>query len=410
MVAAAALSLATVWGTAYVFPLLFPALEASFGLSRAAASWIFSIGVAASLGLAPWAGSMSARFGVRRALAIAAFAIGTGFVVFAMAPVAVVALAGYALAVGIGGSLAYVPAVSAVTPWFERRRGLATGLASIGTGLGTIVFPALFTAVLAASDWRIAIGVVGLVGATALALVAWLIDDRPARRGWAADGVRLDAAAAAAIADDPPRRAPLAWRDAMQAPDVRGLWMACGLYTAAMFVTFAHLVAAARDAGIDAPRAGALLAMIGVGNVAGRALFGVLSDRGPRVTWLAATMAVMGATPLAWPLASGFTSFVAIALVFGAAYGGAVALYPAATADLLGARFDARVLGIVYSGCVPSALFAPVLAGWSFDRFGSYTPVAIATALLAMVGARIVLRLAPADTTVSSGAARARGA
>ncbi|MCU0869235.1 MAG: MFS transporter [Burkholderiales bacterium] len=390
----AALSLATVWGSAYVFPLLLVPLQRTFGLARGPVSWVFASGVALLLALSPWAGGMVARLGLRRTLACAAAATGAGFGLLAVAPNAGVAMAGYALGVGIGGALAYVPAVSAVAPWFLRRRGLATGLASIGTGAGTIAFPWLFTQVAAVHGWRIGVAAVAAVAVVALAIVAALIDDQPAARGWAPDGVPIAPQPRRGPAGGAGGARPTTWRTVLGWPDVRALWLASGLYGATMFLTFGHLVAAATDAGIGAAPAAGLLTLVGAGNIGGRALFGIVSDRGARVAWLAATMAVMGATPLLWPLAATFTGFAAIAVVFGVSYGGAVALFPAATADLLGARFDARVLGIVYSGCVPSALLAPVVAGLVFDRTGSYAPVAIATGGLGLAGAAVVARLA----------------
>ena len=70
-----------------------------------------------------------------------------------------------AFAVGIGGGvgLAYVPAVGAVQKWFDRRRGLASGIAVSGIGVGTLLVPPLAAAVIAELDWRPALLLVGTV-------------------------------------------------------------------------------------------------------------------------------------------------------------------------------------------------------------------------------------------------------
>ena len=51
--------------------------------------------------------------------------------------------AAYGLGVGLGVGCAYVPAIGAVQRWFVRRRGLASGLAVSGIGIGTLVMPPL---------------------------------------------------------------------------------------------------------------------------------------------------------------------------------------------------------------------------------------------------------------------------
>ena len=94
----------------------------------------------------------------------------------------------YGLGVGIGIGMAYVPAVGAVQRWFVRRRGLASGLAVSGIGLGTLGVPPLAALLIEWSGWRgayLALGIAALiVGCTA----ALLIEASPEKRGLGPDG------------------------------------------------------------------------------------------------------------------------------------------------------------------------------------------------------------------------------
>src|SRR5260370_42668378 len=78
-----------------------------------------------------------------------------------------------------------------------------------------------------------------------------------------------------------------------------------------------------------------------------------------QIWWLTSTMA--------WQLAM-------FALVFGALYGGFVALYPALTVDYFGGRNASGIIGSLYTGCSVGTLIGPPLTGAAFDTFGTYTP------------------------------------
>ena len=89
--------------------------------------------------------------------------------------------------------------------------------------------------------------------------------------------------------------------------------------------------------------------------------------------WLAATAA--------WQLAL-------FALIFGACYGGFVALYPSITVDYFGPRNASGIIGVLYTGGAAGSFVGPKLAGDLFDRFGSYTAsigIGAASALIAVM-------------------------
>jgi MFS family permease len=75
-----------------------------------------------------------------------------------------------------------------------------------------------------------------------------------------------------------------------------------------------------------------------------------------------------------WSVAEGFMALAAFALVFGAANGGCVALYPAVAAAWFGTRNLGAILGALYVGVGIAAVAGGSLAGWLFDVWGGYTP------------------------------------
>jgi MFS family permease len=73
-----------------------------------------------------------------------------------------------------------------------------------------------------------------------------------------------------------------------------------------------------------------------------------------------------------WLAASEQWSLALFALLFGAAYGGFVALVPALTADYFGGKSMGAILGALYTAAALGALLGPVLAGAVYDARASY--------------------------------------
>jgi MFS family permease len=271
--------------------------------------------------------------------------------------------AAYGVCIGLGIALVYTPAIGCVQPWFTRRRGLASGIASAGIGAGTLVVPLVASALIAALPWRDAMRLMAL-GVLVLGVgCAWLMRRAPAAAGAAGE-----------------RSAPPPGLTLKQALGQRSFWWlyaATVLAAPTMFVPFAHVSAAARDAGIDNAAAVGLVGLIGIGSLVGRFAMGAVADRLGRGRTLVLMQGSMGASYLLWGAAEGYPAFALFALWFGLSYGGIVSLLPALCMDLFGARALASVIGTLYSGAALGNLLGPVLAGRAFDQLGGYGVVVV---------------------------------
>jgi len=127
--------------------------------------------------------------------------------------------------------------------------------------------------------------------------------------------------------------------------------------------------------GLSDARAVGLVGLIGIGSLTGRFAIGALADRVGRPLTLVLAQVSMGLAFLLWWAASGYATLAAFALWMGLSYGGIVSLMPALCMDLFGARAVASIIGLLYSGAALGNLAGPWVAGWVFDRTGSYTPV-----------------------------------
>jgi MFS family permease len=156
-------------------------------------------------------------------------------------------------------------------------------------------------------------------------------------------------------------------------------------------VPFAHLVPYAEDRGLSHSAAVAVFGLVGIGSIAGRFMLGGAADRFSRRGLLAAAFAGIALMQL-WLLAATTAWQLSVfSLVFGACYGGFVALYPALTIDYFGSRNASGIIGILYTGGAAGGFLGPLLAGNAFDNFGSYTIPLAAGAACAVLAVAFVI-------------------
>src|SRR5947199_3558895 len=142
------------FGCAYTFSSFLESLQRDFGASRGSVSLVFSLAGFLYFGLGIVSGPLADRYGSRRLALAGMLLIGVGLAAASAARSLIEVYVAYGLGVGLGMGLAYVPAVGAVQRWFVRRRGLASGLAVSGIGVGTLVMPPLATLLIEMFGWR----------------------------------------------------------------------------------------------------------------------------------------------------------------------------------------------------------------------------------------------------------------
>jgi MFS transporter, OFA family, oxalate/formate antiporter len=374
------------FGCAYSFSAFLLPLQHDFAASRGSISLVFSIAGFFYFALGVISGPLADRFGSRLFAVIGMILTGAGLVVASVAQSLLQVYLAYGLGVGLGIGFSYVPAVAAVQRWFLRRRGLASGLAVSGIGVGTLVVPPLAAFLIDAFGWRETYLLLGIFAIVAGAGMAMLIEDDPRGRGLGADGEPP------AAADHAPAALGHSVRDAITSGRFIGLYAACFMCAFGLFVPFVHLVPYALDHDVTPSTAVLLVGAIGVGSTAGRFLLGGLADRLGRPLSFLIMFVGMGFSFVMWLFSFSLWPLALFALVYGVFYGGFVALAPAVVIDYFGVRHASSLIGILYTSVAFGALVGPSAAGFVFDVSHSYTlPIllsigvyVVATAILAL--------------------------
>jgi len=367
------------FGAAYSFAAFFGAFQSEFSASRAHVSLVFSVAAFLWFTLGAPGGMLADRFGPRRVcLAGVACLVVAPLLASGARSIETLYLT-YSVGIGVGVGLTYVPSVGAVQPWFVRNRAFASGIAIAGIGAGNFLVPLLATWMIGLVGWRsayqlLALAVLVLAGAAALA-----IDDDPARHG-AQGAPRTERASLPGAT----------LREALRSEPFWLLYVSSVLVCVGLFVPMVHLATYAQDAGYSQAQGVALVSLIGLGSLLGRFTIGGIADRVGRQPSLAVMYVGLGLMLILWWLTSTYWVLVLFALLFGAFYGGFVALAPTIIMDLYGPRAVSGIIGALYTGPGLGTLVGPPLAGAAFDTFGSYSAPILTAAGLSFAGAGLV--------------------
>jgi predicted MFS family arabinose efflux permease len=372
MVAAAAVSMFTVFGIAYSFGAFFESMAAEFGTGAGATALVFSVTISLSFALAPITGRYADKLGPRPVLWVGAASLAAGLLLTTVVPSIVIGYVTYGVGVGVAVACGYVPMVSTVGGWFVRQRAAALGVAVAGIGLGTLVGSPLAAALISATGWRTTFVIYALGGA-GLMLAASVVAERGPAAGQAA------------------RLRPIGELLRIRAFAI--LYSASLLVTFGLFVPFVFIASYAEARGVGEVAAATLVGLIGGASIVGRLGLGTLAVRFGATRLFRFSFLVMGLSHLIWLVAGDtYPLLVAYTVVLGFGYGGFIAISPAVVADRFGLEGMGGVLGTLYTSAAVGSLLGPPLAGLLFDHLGAGAAIGAAAAV-SLAGWSVLLAL-----------------
>lgn len=317
--------------------------------------------------LSPFMGGLIDRGSLRLMMFLGAAGLASGYLLLSFATASWQVPIVYAALMMLGiNLLGPLTTSTLLARWFTRRRGMALGIAAVGTSVGGFVFPPLVQWLIDSFEWRNALRILGL-GSLLLTLPAvWLVANRPADRGLHPDG---DAPPASSGPLPPPLSTAALLRE-------RNFWLVAvsisllfGVYSALL----ANLVPFALDVGSTADRAAFLISAMALAGIAGKLGFGAIADRVDLRAGLAASMALVITGVVFYVVGGSYSMLLFGSLSLGLAAGGMLPVWGALLAVLFGAANYGRVMGMMNPVIMPMTLLGPPLAGLVHDATGSYT-------------------------------------
>jgi MFS family permease len=363
----ATLGLMTVGSSAmYVVAVVLPAVQAEFAVGRSEASVPYTL-LMIGFGFGGiLMGRLADRFGVTVPLFIGAAGLGLGFLAAALAPNIWLFALAHGIGLGLFGcSATFAPLVADTSLWFVRRRGIAVGICASGNYLAGAVWPPIVQHLVETQGWRTAYGVLAVVCALTLPLLALALRPRPPA---AVAGVSPQAAAASTGSSGPAQPFGLSPGRAQALLCVAGL--ACCV---AMSMPQVHIVAYCGDLGYGAARGAQMLSLMLAFGIASRLISGLICDRIGGLRTLLLGSVLQGVALLLFIPFDSMTSLFIISALFGLFQGGIVPSY----AIIVREHFPPAEAGARVGTVLMFTMLGMALGGWLsgqvFDWTGSYT-------------------------------------
>lgn len=365
-----------------------------FGWNRTEASSALSLMMMVTAISMPFGGKLVDRFGIKRVLipSVAIF----GLLLLCMPLISqlwhlilIYVLIG-SLAVG-ANSVGYMRLLAC---WFDRRRGLAIGIAGSGTGLGFAYVPVITQYAVAEWGWRGGYVTLGLIMlCVTLPLVAFVLRERPEDCGLYVDG---DPAPHSLDGDKAPREEEgyTLW----QALARRDFWFMALTFVSVAFVLYGvipHMVPMLQDRGIGTETAAWIASLFGLATFGGRILIGFLVDHFEArfVAFVFFFLSAIGMALLAADLP--IWAVLLSAVLLGGSLGAEVDMLAYLTSRYFGLKCFSQIFATIFGMVMVSMGLGPVIFGAVYEATGSYAAVigaGVPACLLSMV---LVIMLAP---------------
>jgi MFS transporter, OFA family, oxalate/formate antiporter len=388
VLAGAGLNLAI--GIIYTWSIFGRALMVSWGWTAPAAALPYAVALGVmSLPLA-LAGRAQDVFGPRLTASAGGGLMGLGLIVASRVgpqnPVP--AIVGFGVIAAFGVALAFSSSAPPALKWFpQAERGLISGIIIAGFSLAALYNAPLVEALLRGIGINGAFFSLGIAFLLITLALAQLLSNPPA--GYVPDKTS---------SPRPTKRVSgeveYEWRETIRSRSFYLFWAMFALSTFSGLMIIGHM-AQIVESQLRVNLGYALVAVLAIGNTAGRLAIGRAADRlGPKTAMLLVFLlqaAIMGV--FAW-LAT-LLLLVVGAFAVGFTYGSTMALFVLVSADYFGTKNMGVNLGLLFTGWGAGGVFGSMAAGYIVHATGSFASAFAVATVLSVVGAGLTFLIKP---------------
>ena len=379
------------------FTAIFEPLANEFGWSYTQISLATSLrGFEMGL-LAPLVGLVVDRWRPRRLIFGGAIFIGIGLMLLSLIN-SLGMFYGAFILIAIGMSaVSSTVLLTAVVNWFREKVAIATGIVVSGYAVGGILVP-IVTMLIDKYEWRTAMIILGLCTLVIALPLSLLIRHKPEQYGYLPDGnVSSPVVVDESLLSGRSTKVDISTREAGTR---RVFWRIALSSMCHMLVTSAvvtHVMPYLTSVGISRSVSSLAAGAVTLASIGGRLGFGWLGDKLDNRGVTAASFALMALGLLSFGcLITGWTwLLLPFIVLFSTGWGGSVTMRASLLREYFGRSRFGKIYGFVMGVSMLGAIAGAPLAGWVFDKWGTYQWIWFAFAGLSVAALVIVLTIPP---------------
>jgi MFS family permease len=354
------------WGTFFSYSVFFNSFIKEFGWSRATISGAFSCAMLVTGIAGIFAGRISDRMGPKGISIISSIMLGVGLILmsFIHSVWQIYVIYGILMATSIGGLWSTL--ISTVARWFDTKRGVITGIATSGIGIGSIVFSPFIGQLIVTYEWRKTFVIIGIMALVFMVPSAFFLKRQPRQI------VLSNGSQKTIVKDEAVKNVDLTYKQAITTKKFWLLAQIAFLFSYSQMSITVHIVPIAIGLNIPVVSSAVILGLIGAASVFGRLITGAVSDRIRPKLMLFIILFVVLVSVIWLAFAKNLWALYLFATVFGFAYGGSSILQPLVLVDFFGLSSLGSLMGIMGLCVGISGLIGPIVTGYIFDITNSY--------------------------------------
>jgi MFS family permease len=402
------ISMAFWFGIRTTFSVFFVALIDHFHWGRGEAAGAQSIAMFLYMIMSPIIGVVVDRIGPRKVVLPGIVLTSLGLFLCAQIQTLTQFYLFFGVIVGIGVTcLSIAPFTVILAHWFERKRGTANGLATVGTGLGILTLVPFIQYLISSRGWQSAYLIFSLlILAILLPLNGLFLKHRPEEIGLLPDGDssnKLSADDRQKIQENVLLHPSSIQKDQDLKKKFRTarFWYVLlfpSLTTSGLYIIIVHHVKYLVDLGVDQTWAASLFAAIGAVSAGSRFFWGWFSDRSGREITFTLGGACFSSGILFLLLFQYIPSLFFLhlfAIFFGIGWGASTPMYMSVTGDLYKGKGFGLIYGLVEGIVGLGAGLGAWVAGYIFDQTQNYFWAFVLAILLNLISIPLVWLAAP---------------
>lgn len=293
----------------------------------------------------------------------------------------------YGLMVGTGLGISYGIPIATCVRWFPDKRGMISGLAVAGYGLGSVFFAPIATYLVELHgplNMFFYQSIYSLIIVSIGALLMRPAPDNFVPEGWIPPTTKNL---------NNPTSYSFTTREMLKTPNYYFLVIMYAFATIAGLMIIGHASPIGQQvAGLTAIQAGSVVSILAIVNTLGRLFWPTLSDKIGRMRVVFFMYLISSLTMFSLNSLSNFSLYALGVGLIAFCFGGAMGTFPSITADFYGAKNVSTNYGFIFLAYTIGALFGPRLASTVVvSSGGSYHLAFIVSGILCAIGAIMAL-------------------